>query len=236
MRRALPLIAALGALSLTPSSLTASENCTEDAMLVFDGSGSMSEMGFNELAEPRIFEARRAIREAIPQVTPFRRVGLILYGPGPQDACSNIDLRFPPMRDASERIVGEIDAMIPEGDTPLTASVAHAAKVLDYRHKPGVIVLVTDGKETCEGLPCQLAAELAADAENLTVHVVGFKVRGYYFDWDSQNGVVESPEIAVAECLAERTGGKYIAAENADELVDALRQTLGCQIVSRLHG
>ena len=205
-------------------------------MLVFDGSGSMSEMGFNELAEPRIFEARRAIREAIPKVTPFRRVGLILYGPGPQDACSNIDLRFPPIRDAATRIVRDIAQMEPEGDTPLTASVAHAAKVLEYKNKPGVIVLVTDGKETCQGRPCQLAAELAADAQNLTVHVIGFKVRGYYFDWDSQNGVVESPEIAVAECLAERTGGKYIAAENAQDLVEALAQTLGCQIVSRNHG
>ena len=39
----------------------ASEDCTEDAMIVFDGSGSMAEMGFNQIDEPRIFSARRAV-------------------------------------------------------------------------------------------------------------------------------------------------------------------------------
>lgn len=32
--------------------LSAAENCTEDAMIVFDGSGSMGEMGFNMLSTP----------------------------------------------------------------------------------------------------------------------------------------------------------------------------------------
>ena len=66
--------------SLAPTIAQATDNCLEDAMIVFDGSGSMAEMGFNLLDEPRIHEARRAIREAIPQIAPVRRLGLIVYG------------------------------------------------------------------------------------------------------------------------------------------------------------
>jgi Ca-activated chloride channel family protein len=34
----------------------------------------------------------------------------------------------------------------------------------------------------------------------------------------------------VARCLADRTGGQYLSTENTDELVAALKQTLGCPI------
>lgn len=220
-------------LALTPVAGFAGIDCTEDAMIVFDGSGSMSEMGFNTLDEPRIFEARRAVRRAVPQITPYRRVGLLVYGPGEGDSCSNIDLRFGPRTNAAEPIVGAIDALQPDGMTPLSASVAAAAEALDFRSRPGVVVLVTDGKETCGGTPCQLGEQLAAEGADLVVHVIGFKVRGDFFSWDSpeQAGFVEG---TVAECLALRTGGRYFPAETVDELAEALNSSLGCAVIGRL--
>ncbi|QBF29729.1 hypothetical protein CFI11_00670 [Thalassococcus sp. S3] len=204
-------------------------------MVVFDGSGSMSEMGFNLLDTPRIFEARRAVREAMPRIAPFRNLGLIVYGPGARDACSNIDLRFLPEPDAAERIVSEVDALEPAGDTPLTAAVMQAAEALEFRAEPGAIVLVTDGKETCGGAPCQLAAELAADAYDLTVHVIGFKVRGEHFSWGEAGEAEYRNGTTVARCLADRTGGTYASAETVEELVDALDDTLGCRLIGALE-
>ena len=219
-------------LAMWSPALNATESCTEDAMVVFDGSGSMSEMGFNQLDEPRIFEARRAMHEAMPRIAPFRRLGLIVYGPGENDACHNIDLRFPPMNSAAGAILDAVDGLSPSGGTPLTSSVQQAAEVLDYRQKPGVVVLITDGKENCGGTPCQLAAQLAVDGMDLTVHVIGFKVRGDYFSWDSQGRTDYQNSTSVASCLADRTGGKYVSAETVDELITALQQTLGCQLIS----
>lgn len=231
------LTAALTAASvLLPAGATATEDCTKDAMVVFDGSGSMSEMGFNQLDEPRIFEARRAVRRAAPGIAQVRRLGLIVYGPGPDDACTNIHLRFPPRPDAAADIIGAVDTLEPAGDTPLTDSVRLAAEVLDYKARPGVVVLVTDGKETCEGAPCQLAAELAADAQDLTVHVIGFKVRGDYFSWESQGPADYTDSVSVARCLADRTGGMYVSTETVDELVGALLQTLGCSVIGERPG
>ncbi len=218
-------------LSLIAAPLWATEPCTEDAMIVFDGSGSMAEMGFNQIDEPRIFEARRAMRAAIPDIAAQRRLGLLVYGPGGVDECSGIDLRFTPMPDAAPRILGAVDGLQPAGDTALTEAVSRAAAVLDEAASPGVIVLVTDGKETCNGQPCQLAAELAADRPGLRVHVIGFKVRGDHFGWSSAETDEYENSVSVARCLAEQTGGEYVNTETVDELVEALRKTLGCSLL-----
>ena len=212
----------------------ASDQCTSDAMLVFDGSGSMSEMGFNQLDQPRILEARAAVRDAIPGAARARRIGLIVYGPGEGDPCASVDLRFGPIAGAGPRIVAEVDALQPAGSTPLTDAVALAARVLDHRHQPGVVVLVTDGKETCGGTPCRLAERLVAEAADLTVHVIGYKVRGDHFRWGSHGRSDYSDSESSARCLADMTGGLYLAAESAKELERALRQTLACQVLGRV--
>ncbi len=209
------------------------DNCTEDAMLVFDGSGSMAEMGFNGLDQPRINDARQALRRSLPEITPFRKVGLIIYGPGRYEACDNVELRLPPTADSAGRIIAEIDNLRPDGQTPLTRAVRDAAETLNYRKKSGTIVLVTDGKENCGGATCQLAAEMAADAADLTVHVVGFRVRDRQFNWQSQKDVDQTHGKTVARCLADITGGKYVSTETISELVLALQETLACPFIGQ---
>lgn len=227
--RLLPRVVAVVALSLSlslPMPGGAGESCTEDAMIVFDGSGSMAEMGYNAIGVPRISEARTALRQVIPTVAAQRRLGLVIYGPSGDQTCSNTDLRFAPQWQAGPRIIADVEALRPAGGTSLTESVRRAVETLDFRNKPGTVLLITDGKETCGGAPCQLAAEIAAIAPEMTVHVIGFKVRGPHFDWARP----DAPGVTVARCLADRTGGKYVRAETVDELVGALRVTLGCNI------
>lgn len=235
MRLPLCALSALAA-TLLPVAAPASQSCTEDAMIVFDGSGSMAEIGFNLLDEPRIFEARRAIHDSIPQIAAVRRLGLLIYGPGRPQVCGHIDLRFGPRTSAAEPIISAVDRLQPAGETPLTEAVARAADVLDYRERPGVIVLLTDGKETCDGKPCVLAATLAAEAKNLTVHVIGFKVRDDHFGWDDPQDEDYEPRVTVARCLADRTGGTYASAETLQELTDALSRSLGCQLIGTRDG
>ncbi len=209
----------------------AGESCTEDAMIVFDGSGSMAEIGFNAIGIPRISEARTAIRRVIPTVAAQRRLGLVIYGPSGDRTCLNTDLRFPPQWQAGPRIIADVDALRPAGGTSLTESVRRAVETLDFKRKAGTVVLVTDGKETCGGAPCQLAAEIAAIAPEMTVHVIGFKVRDTHFDWAKP----DVPGVTVARCLADQTGGKYVRAESVDELIGALRVTLGCNVIGSLE-
>ena len=44
-----------------------------------------------------------------------------------------------------------VNALTPAGKTPLTAAVGQAAEVLHFRVKPALIVVLTDGEETCSG-------------------------------------------------------------------------------------
>ena len=187
----------------------ATDDCAADAMIVFDGSGSMAEMGFNDIDEPRIFEARRAMADALPQIAQNRRLGLVVYGPNGADECSGVEMRFAPEANAASLIISAINALEPGGST----------------------ALVTDGKETCGGMPCMLAAELATDGFNTTVHVIGFKVRGTFFSWDRQTDNDYNTSESTSRCLADRTGGTYTSAETLDQLIAALRETLGCQFL-----
>lgn len=224
--RTLSLVAALALAPLAPH--VARATCARDAMLVMDGSASMAELGFDSTAPTRIMEARDALRQAMPDITPVRRVGLVTYGPGPEGSCEGITLRFAPQHDAAERIIATIDTMEPLGLTPLTDSVRLATEVLG---PGGVVVLVTDGHETCGGRPCALGAELAARRPGITVHVIGFRVAPDPFAWDSPEAAGFAGTDSVARCISDATGGLYVNTETVEELVEALRVTLGCALI-----
>jgi Ca-activated chloride channel family protein len=203
--------------------------CTEDAMIVFDASGSMSGNGWGYGSQTagtvsRIDNVRATLAKILPNVTRIRRVGLITYGPGPWNQC-NVHLDLPPTENAARPIMAAVNALVPAGKTPLTEAVARAAEVLDVRAKPGIIVVLTDGEETCGGSPCALGKRLGAEAAQLTVHVIGLRVRG--LTWMGEQSMLE------AKCLAESNRGLYLPVETEDELRDALEKTLGCPMVTR---
>jgi Ca-activated chloride channel family protein len=148
---ALMLVAGGGA---TCGADEANKPCIEDAMIVFDASGSMA----GSLAEGigasirRIDEVRKALAQVLPSAARFRRIGLITYGPGPHQQC-NIELRLRPQPNAAKPIMQIVESLNPSGKTPLAEAVEQAAEVLDFRTKPGTVIVLTDGEETCGGAP-----------------------------------------------------------------------------------
>ena len=123
MIRLRTLGSALALLASAALPAQATYDCAADAMLVFDGSASMEEIGFDVSAATRIDEARVAVRRALPSIAAVRRVGLIIYGPNSGDSCAGIDLRFAPIAAADGPIIAAVEAMRPTGLTPLSASV-----------------------------------------------------------------------------------------------------------------
>jgi Ca-activated chloride channel family protein len=227
LRKALPVAAVLP-LVLCASGLAASKTqkttskCDTDAMIVFDASGSMTGMGFGETSVRRIEQVRRALATVLPEVAPMRKIGLVVFGPGRRRQCENIDLRLPPSANAAKRIMSEVDALQPYGQTPLTSAVGAAAEALDFRDKPAVIVLLTDGDETCQGDPCALANRLKAEGHDVTVHVIGYMLEQGTLPTGGQ----------FARCLSEGTGGMFVSTNNTEELIAALQKTLSCPFLS----
>ena len=193
--------------------------CTDDAIVVFDASGSMQRLAYS--GETRLTLARAAARTVIPAAAQVRRLGLIVYGPGPSSRCANITLRVPPTNDAAGQILAEIEATATGGETPLTAAVESAADVLSYRSQPGTVVLITDGDENCGGDPCAAGRRLAHAAAGLKVHVISFRI-----------GTI--PRFRAA-CLAEETGGLFVPTDTLEELTEALKRVLVCPRISKLE-
>ncbi|MGE5260204.1 MAG: vWA domain-containing protein [Actinomycetota bacterium] len=200
--------------------------CTEDAMIVFDASGSMSgnqTLGIPN-SEARIDQVRSALAEVLPSATKFRKVGLVTFGPGPYNQC-NVKLELKPTPDAAEPIMNAVNALVPAGKTPLTSAVEQAANVLDFKNKPGVVVVVTDGEETCGRSLCEVAKTLHATAAQLTVHVIAFRYES--FSWTGESAALD------LQCLAETNNGLYTKVNTDEDLVQALEKTLDCPMVSQ---
>lgn len=191
--------------------------CTDDAMIVFDASGSMIHEAGAEGSQIEV--ARSAAHKILPTAARNRHLGLITFGPGTSDQCSNISLKVPVQSNAAVPILAELDSIITDGGTPLSAAVEQAAETLDYKNKRAVIVVITDGDETCGRDPCEVAKQLHENSSKLTVHVIGFK---------SNNG----PELK-SSCFADATNGMFVPSRNLEELTDALRETLVCPQIAQ---
>mgnify|MGYP003382688287 CR=1 FL=1 len=195
----------------------------KDAMFVFDASGSM---GTTDLTakKPHIARVIDALRIVVPEIPADRKMGLIVYGEGEYNKCDSIELRLAPQPNAGPLILSEVEKVRPAGRTPLADSVEQAADVLNYRNNPSVVILLTDGEETCGGKPCDLAKHLRSTAQDLTVHVIGYRNV-------AAGGLTAT---SGARCLAEDNGGLYLSVESTDQLIEALRKTLTCPMITQL--
>jgi len=150
----------------------------------------------------------------------MRRVGLITFGPGPYNQC-NVKLDLRPTENAASSILGVVKALTPAGKTPLTSAVAQAADVLDSRHKPGLIVVVTDGERDLWRFAMRAWQATACRSYTLDRSRHLLRVRG--LSWMGEQRVLD------AKCL-EQNGG--LTVETQDELKDAVEETLGCPMVT----
>jgi Ca-activated chloride channel family protein len=172
----------------------------------------------------RIDEARAALAQVLPSATKARKVGLVTYGPGPYNQC-NVKLDLKPAANAAFPIMSAINSLVPAGRTPLTQGIETAAEALDFRSRPGVVVVLTDGEETCGRSPCDLGKQLRAKGYKLTVHVIAFRYEG--FSWTGTGSVMD------LMCVAKENNGLYLKANSEEELVEALEKTLDCPMVSQ---
>ena len=195
-------------------------SCRDDAIIVFDASGSMREP--TESGMSRIDIARAAAHQVIPLAAKSRNLGLIIYGPGQQARCRKLTLEVEPQPDAADKILAAIDNTKTEGETPLTSAVDAAAQALDFTRKRGVVVLLTDGDENCGRYPCALAHELQEKGQRLVVHVIAFRLQPRSF--------------RALHCLSRETGGLLLPANTMEDLVNALSQTLTCPEVTEAPG
>jgi Ca-activated chloride channel family protein len=190
--------AALLALALLLPALPAR---AQETMLILDASNSM--WGRVE-GRPKIVIAREAVAALARSVPDGTRMGLMAYGHRRAGDCADIETLIPPGPVDAAAFAARANALTPRGRTPLSASIARAAEA-----GAGRIILLSDGIETCVPDACAEVRALRARGVNVVVHVIGFDI-------------AEARDRSALACIAEATGGRFLAAANAAELGAAL--------------
>ena len=179
-------------------------------ILVLDASGSM----WGQIGDKSKMQiAKGVVGKVICTWKPEDEIGLVAYGHRKKGACDDIEvLQEPGALDAAS-FMAKVNGLAPKGKTPMTQAVRMAAEALKYTEKQATVILVSDGIETCDPNPCAVAEELEKLGVDLTVHTVGF-------------GLDDKGAVDQLKCLAEKTGGISIIAENAGQLEAALNKTV----------
>lgn len=181
----------------------------ENVILVLDASGSM--WGRVDGTE-KIVVARNVVGMVLDDIGDRVNLGVVAYGHRSKGDCKDIEQVIPVGPVDAGAYMSVINRITPKGKTPITDAVRLSAEELRYTEDKATVILVSDGLETCEADPCALAAELEQAGVDFTAHVIGFDLK----DKDTSS----------LRCLAETTGGKYLAADNADDLGDAIGQVV----------
>ena len=180
--------------------------------LILDASGSMLQ---RMEGRRRIDIAKEvltsAIRDRIPQGTP---TALRVFGHQTPNACET-DLEIPLEPLEPQSVINKIARIQAKNlaRTPIAGSLSAVSRDLKGSVGPSLVVLVTDGEETCDGNPVAAITELAASGIDLNLNIVGFAI-------DDKQTADEF------EMWATLGGGRYLAAHDAESLTDSIADAL----------
>ncbi len=207
----LTVISFFSALSSTSSTVQASDQAPASANIIFilDASGSMrGQVG----GEPKISIAKNVLIKLIQDMPVGVNVGLVAYGHRRKGDCNDVEELAALGKPNKQELINKIKALRPKGKTPISHSVELTAEKLRAMEEETTIVLVSDGKETCGGDPCELVRKLKESGIKFIMHVIGFDVN--------------PEEKEQLECLAKAGGGTYYTARSANEFLFAMKKVV----------
>lgn len=188
---------------------TSQDADAQRTILVLDASGSM--WGQIE-GRAKIDIAKEVLADLVRDLSDQSVTGLVAYGHRRKGDCQDVEELVPLGPIDKNLLTDKIMAINPKGKTPITLSIRKTAQKLKTVEEEANIILVSDGKETCEGDPCALVKELKAAGVRFTLYVIGFDVN--------------KEEKAQLECMAKAGGGQYFTAKNAQEFRLAANQVV----------
>jgi Ca-activated chloride channel homolog len=177
-------------------------------LFVLDGSGSM-EAAWDQ-QQSRMDVAKAILTRLVDslRIDPALEIALRVYGhqsPRQANNCkdSRLEVPFAPRNHGT--VISRIKSITPKGVTPITFAIEQAAKDFPsagaYRN---IMILITDGVESCGGDPCRVSREL------------------------QRKGVFLRPFIIAAlDCV-----GKFIDSENANSFNKVLNESIKASLAT----
>ncbi len=191
-------------------------------LLILDASGSMRAK--MQDGKRRIDVAKRVLVSVINKLPDSIRVGLRVYGhrhkPRPKArSCRDSELLVPFGRLDRAAMKLAVSRLRPRGQTPIGYSLARLEG--DFRGRKGskLVLLVSDGIETCDAKsgsrynPRRMIARIKASGVRFRLNVVGLDIG-------------RETSRAFLKDIAQAGGGRYIDARDKTELDRAIRTAL----------
>ncbi len=184
------------------------ENYSPAIAVILDASGSM----LKKMADKRRIDiAKQALihftQEALSEGDLF---ALRVFGHKEADSCrTDLEVPLAPLNKAKViDKVGRINAKN-LAKTPIAASLRLVSQDLTGATGPHLVVLLTDGEETCEGDPAEVISRLRNKGIDVRVNIIGFGIeermlRDTFAEW------------------AKLGGGNYFDARDAQELNNSM--------------
>ncbi len=146
-------------------------------------------------------------------------VALRVYGHqtdrGERD-CKDTKLEVPFAKNSFGKIKTRLKSIRPLGNTPIAYSMLQAAT--DFPRDPfsrNILILITDGQESCDGDPCQVSFQLQKQHIFLKPFIIGlgldagmkqaFNCVGTYFDAEQEVAFKQALDMVVAQALNSTT-------------------------------
>jgi len=147
----------------------------------------------------RIDVAKRATHQIVRELPADVDIGLVLV----EDCPRARPIGFFSAAQRGQLLRG-IDSISPVRRTPLASGLVQAGRMVDGVNAPGIIVVVSDGEESCGVDPCAIARQLKQRKPRLIINVVDIMGAG------------------AGNCLAQYTGGRVYTADNAQDFAAKL--------------
>ncbi len=177
-------------------------------------------------SEEKMAAAKKVLNESLEKIPADISVGLRTFGQGFSNS-HEVDCRQTALLVAlgvgnREGIKQRVDSIKAFGLTPLEYALRQAVED-DFRGAVGskVIILISDGADTCDGKPCEFISTLPNYGIKLKIDVVGL-------DLKEQNAKQQ------LDCIAESSGGKFYDANTAGDLIKSVAKSVDKAISGRV--
>ncbi len=195
------------------------KNPVETTRILFILDASRSMLG-NWQGEEKFVMARRLLSKVLDSLKGVENVDFALrvYGHQkhypPQD-CNDTKLEVPFSADRPiERIKYRLKHIQPNGTTPIAASLSKASSdFTPCNHCRNIVILITDGKEECEGDICEVSAQLQKKGIILKPFIIGigngfkesFDCAGTYFNAGDKKQFSDALNLIITRVLSKTT-------------------------------
>jgi outer membrane biosynthesis protein TonB len=165
-----------------------------EVVFVVDGSGSMQESAGGQ---SRLDAAKDSVGYIADHLPADIDTALVKF-----TDCNAVDNDYFLSR---PQLKSKVNQLQPSGGTPIGRSIERAARILSPT-KETVMVVVTDGEDTCKSTdPCEAARQAKASHPNLTINVVDVSGQG------------------LGSCIAQNGGGRVLPANTSVEVKKAIQ-------------